>query len=156
MKILNLKIFTQTISDKQIENYLKLLSQLTTVYNDHIELNFMINTFRNKIKSLSDNTFIFICMIDDKIIGSGTLIVENKIIHKFGKVGHLEDIIIDSGYRGCGFGKDLINYLIDFAKNLHCYKVILDCNEENVNFYQKCTPQNCTFKKANQISYYFN
>ena len=156
MEILNLKNISQNMSDNQIKIYLELLSELTNVYKDQLELNFMINTFKNNIKLLPDNIIIFICMIDDKIVGSGSLIVENKIIHKYGKVGHIEDVVISNKYRGFGFGKDLINYLLDFARNLHCYKVILDCNDENLNFYKKCTPENCKFKKANQISYYFD
>lgn len=27
---------------------------------------------------------------------------------------------------------------MDQAKEVGCYKVILDCSEDNVNFYQKC------------------
>jgi len=32
----------------------------------------------------------------------------------------------------------IINKLTEYAKEQECYKVILDCAEKNVKFYEKC------------------
>jgi glucosamine-phosphate N-acetyltransferase len=66
-------------------------------------------------------------------------------------VGHIEDIIVDKEFRGNGYGKYIINYLIKYAKNNNCYKIILNTDEKNLKFYQKCG-----FKKTNiEMGIYF-
>lgn len=71
-------------------------------------------------------------------IGCATLIIEPKIIHNFGKVGHIEDVVIHPDYQGQGYGKILVQDIIEKAKEQNCYKVILDCDEKKVPFYEKC------------------
>ena len=36
------------------------------------------------------------------IIGSTTLLIEQKFIHDGGKVGHIEDVVTRKGYEGFG------------------------------------------------------
>ena len=48
-------------------------------------------------------------------------------------------IIIDKEYRGLQLGKNLINRLVSFGLNdWKCYKVILNCLDHNIKFYEKC------------------
>ena len=72
------------------------------------------------------------------IVASASIFIEQKLIHNLGKVGHIEDIVVSSEYRGYGLGKLIVNTCIDYAKNQGCYKCILDCSTENIGFYQKC------------------
>ena len=74
----------------------------------------------------------------DKVVGSATLLVEQKLIHGCACVGHIEDVVVGDACRGKGVGKQLIAALCDFARANRCYKVILDCSEENCGFYAKC------------------
>ena len=104
-----------------------LLSQLTTVGNPD--------------SSLIDNNIynnIYLACIDNIIVGTVTLLIENKIIHNGSKVGHIEDVVVDFNHRKLGIGKLLIDYCLDIAKKEGCYKVILDCDDENIKFYEKC------------------
>jgi glucosamine-phosphate N-acetyltransferase len=55
-----------------------------------------------------------------------------------GKVGHIEDVVVDSSGRVKQLGKKVINFLTDHARSIGCYKVILDCSVENRAFYEKC------------------
>ena len=73
-----------------------------------------------------------------KIIGAGSLIVEMKFIRDLGLAGHIEDIVVDKTYRGKNLGKKVIDTLKSLAVANGCYKVILDCEEHNVKFYEKC------------------
>ncbi len=114
--------------------YLDLLDQLSSTNQE----NFTYDKFELFINQLNNNHNIYVIEKNNKIIASGTLLIENKIIHNFGKVGHIEDIVVDFNERGSGLGKLMINYLIETAKNLNCYKIILNCNESNVKFYEKC------------------
>ncbi|VFQ84152.1 unnamed protein product [Cuscuta campestris] len=83
-----------------------------------------------------------ICVIEDmvsgKIVSTGSVFVERKFIRNCGKVGHIEDVVVDSGARGMQLGKRVVEFLTDHARSLGCYKVILDCSEENKAFYEKC------------------
>ena len=54
------------------------------------------------------------------------------------KVGHVEDIVVHKDYRKLQFGRFIIEQLKHIGRETGCYKVILDCSEKNVPFYQKC------------------
>ena len=156
MNILNLKDVVISFSEKNIIEYLSVLNCLTNVYNHEDELNFMIKNFKKYVLNLESNINIFVVYQNNNIIGSGTLIIEQKLIHGFGKIGHLEDIVIDSKYQGQGLGKHLVNFLINKAKENNCYKVIFGCNNDKLNFYLKNQPDKSTKKIINQIGFYFN
>jgi glucosamine-phosphate N-acetyltransferase len=115
-------------------NYLDLLSQLTLV-NKH---NILFNKFKYFVEELKENHIIRVIELNNKIVASGTLYIENKIIHEFGKVGHIEDVVIDISIRGKKLGKKIVQNLIDLSEKNGCYKVILNCNENNIKFYEKC------------------
>lgn len=74
----------------------------------------------------------------NKIIGIATLFIEPKLIHNFGFVGHIEDVVVDNNHRNKRIGKKLLDSLSQMAKDQGCYKVILDCSEDNAPFYEKC------------------
>ncbi|GFP96528.1 glucosamine 6-phosphate n-acetyltransferase [Phtheirospermum japonicum] len=84
-----------------------------------------------------------ICVIEDnhisgKIVGTGSVFIEKKFIRNCGKVGHIEDVVVDSSVRGKQLGKKIIGFLSDHARRMGCYKVILDCSVNNRPFYEKC------------------
>ncbi len=72
-----------------------------------------------------------------KIIGSGTILIENKLIRNYGKVAHLEDIVIIHEYQNQKIGKMLVQHLINIDQEKKCYKCILHCNPMLVKFYEK-------------------
>lgn len=76
---------------------------------------------------------------NDTVVATGMLVVEQKIIHACGKVGHIEDIAVAKSQQGNRLGDHLISLLTEIAKAEGCYKVILDCSPENVGFYEKCS-----------------
>lgn len=125
-------IFRHIEDTDYYKDYLTLLEQLTIVEKEKI--NFI--QFKKFINNLSNKHIIIVIEDNNKIIGTGTLLIENKIIHNMGFVGHVEDIIIHNNYRKLGLGKKLIDELINISIQSSCYKIILDCNEKNVNFYQ--------------------
>jgi glucosamine-phosphate N-acetyltransferase len=90
----------------------------------------------NKIKS-NPNHLVFVVILDDKVIGSTTLLIEPKFIHQGGKVGHIEDVVIAKEVQGSGIGEKLINFILDYAKKNDCYKTILDCSDDVKPFYEK-------------------
>ena len=125
-------LFFKKISEKEYECVYRLLQELTDVgeYNR--------SRFNTYIETLPSNIHMFCICEDSTVIGVGTIMIEQKIIHNFSKVGHIEDIVIDSNYNGSGYGKQLIQFLTNFAKEKGCYKVILYCSEKVKGFYEKC------------------
>jgi glucosamine-phosphate N-acetyltransferase len=114
-------------------------------YNNYIV---MINEFRNTtftyeqyietLKYMNNFSEIWVVEYESDIIATGTIIYEKKFIYNNGYLGHIEDICVKNNYRKNGIGKILIKYLMNIAKEKGCYKVTLDCNQENVDFYIKC------------------
>jgi glucosamine-phosphate N-acetyltransferase len=81
--------------------------------------------------------FVAVKNDDGEIVGSITLLIEQKFIHDGGKSGHIEDVVTRREYEGMGVGSALVSTALAFAKEKNCYKVILDCSEKNVPFYEK-------------------
>ena len=102
---------------------------------------------------MNENHCIYVieCNSTNEIVATGTLLIEHKLIRNYGKVGHIEDIVVHKKTRGTGLGKKLIEKLTEESKKQGCYKCILDCSEENVPFYEKCS----YVKKGIQMGIYF-
>jgi glucosamine-phosphate N-acetyltransferase len=108
--------------------------------------------YQNYIQEQKEkNNHIFVMEENNIIIGSASCFIETKLIHNFGKVAHIEDVIISNKQKGKGLGKQMIEYCIRFAEKYNCYKIILDCDDDNVIFYNKCGFK----RKGNMMSIYF-
>ena len=94
------------------------------------------NEILKKIKSNSSHV-IFVAILDGKVVGSTTMLIEPKFIHNGGKVAHIEDVVVTKEYQGKGIGEKLIRSLLDYAKKNDCYKTILDSNDDVKPFYEK-------------------
>jgi glucosamine-phosphate N-acetyltransferase len=126
--------------------------KITKIYNQLTECPKLNNTQISNFKNvLCKNTKIYCMKVNNDIIGFGTIIIEQKITHNLCHVGHIEDIIIDKKFLKKGYGKKLINFLISIGRDNNCYKIILNCLEDNILFYEKCG-----FKQKNvEMSLYF-
>jgi len=94
------------------------------------------NKIYDKIENNPDH-IIIVAIIDEKIVGSATLILESKFIHNGGIVGHIEDVVVDKNYQGQNIGEKIIRHLLDVSKSKGCYKTILDCVDDVKSFYEK-------------------
>jgi len=90
----------------------------------------------DKINSNPDQ-IIAVAVIEGKVVGSTTLLIETKFIHNGGKVGHIEDVVVDKKHQGKGIGEKIVKYLLRYAKEQGCYKTILDCADNVKPFYEK-------------------
>lgn len=128
--------------------YLELLSQLTTVGNISYQ------DFANRFDELNSIIYVIQNTKNQQIVASGAILIEYKFIHNAGLIGHIEDIVVDKDSRGCGLGRQLIDQLIQVALQNKCYKVILNCNSNVINFYQKLGFSNTKNNKS--LSKYFS
>ncbi|KAG2192153.1 hypothetical protein INT46_007685 [Mucor plumbeus] len=140
--------------DDDERGFIELLSQLSIVGRITRE------SFKNRFDLLKQkgSTFIIVIEEDDKIVACATLMVEYKFLRECGIIGHIEDVVVHDSQRGKRLGIrfeesnlfvlvnfDITNYLIRLIEQLHyiaqtakCYKTILNCNEKNISFYEKC------------------
>jgi len=94
------------------------------------------NEILKKIKQNS-NHIIYVAIDNKKIVGSTTLLIEQKFIHDGGLVGHIEDVVVRKDYEGKGIGIKLVTSMLERAKEKNCYKTILDCKDDVKQFYER-------------------
>jgi glucosamine-phosphate N-acetyltransferase len=137
-----------TVDNLQLEDYnrgfLQLLEQLTVVNSESINY----EAFEKRFEETKNN--IFIIRKNNLVIATASLFITKRFIRQLGSVGHVEDVVVNKEYRGHGLGKLLIKKLIEKAKEEGCYKIILDCSDENIVFYEGCG----FIKKENQMVNY--
>jgi len=97
------------------------------------------NSVRNILKKIleNENHIIHVAELNGKIVGSTTLLIEQKFIHEGGFVGHIEDVVVNKEFEGQGIGMKLVLSLLDVAKEKKCYKTILNCEDKLIPFYEK-------------------
>lgn len=99
-------------------------------------------TFNKQFAAMSSQTprsyFIIVITLEGKVIASSSLLLEMKFLRNGRTAGHIEDVVVSPAHQGRKLGKIMIDTLTQLAGKLGCYKVILDCAEENVGFYEKC------------------
>jgi glucosamine-phosphate N-acetyltransferase len=97
------------------------------------------DTAKNILKKIIENPdhVIHVAEVDGKVVGSTTLLIEQKFIHEGGKVGHIEDVVVSKEFEGKGIGIKLVTSLLEVARAKNCYKTILDCKDELIPFYER-------------------
>ena len=94
---------------------------------------------KNILKNILDdsNHIIHVAELDGNIVGSATLLIEQKFIHKGGLVGHIEDVVVKEGFERKQIGRLIVESLLEESKKRGCYKTILDCKDDVKGFYEK-------------------
>ena len=97
------------------------------------------NKAREILKKIKQNPdhIIHVAIDNNKIVGSTTLLIEQKFIHDGGLVGHIEDVVVRKEYEGRGIGIKLVMSMLECAKEKNCYKTILDCKDDVKQFYER-------------------
>lgn len=93
-----------------------------------------VEVFRKRMRQ---KIMTYVAIKEDRVIGTATLLIEPKFIHSGGVVGHIEDVAVHQGFQHHGLGGRLVRHLLDICRQHKCYKVILDCAEEVIPFYEK-------------------
>ena len=120
----SLSIEITTLKEEEIDEYKKLIYQLNNFEGDKIFMS----------KSTIDS--IYVLKVNGKIVSTCKLLVEEKL---YSLMGHIEDVVTDKDFRKNGYGKYLVNQVVNIALNkLNCYKVVLSCKNELEKFYKKC------------------
>jgi glucosamine-phosphate N-acetyltransferase len=134
---LNMKFRLRNLEPKDFgRNFLDLLSELTTVSK------LSQGWCEQRLAMMRSDALQEMVVVEDLdnglLCAAGTMVIENKFIHECGRIGHLEDVVVHYGLRAKGLGKRVVDRAVEIAKGHGCYKVLVDCAEKNVAFYEKC------------------
>ncbi|KAL0239305.1 hypothetical protein PCE1_004992 [Barthelona sp. PCE] len=130
----NIIIRALEVSDYD-KGFLQVLEQLTTVGDISRE------EFENRFNLMvngGSRVFVAIDTISEQVIGTAAGVCDRKFIHGCGSVIHIEEVVVDREYRRKGIGACLVQRLQEYARELKCYKVVLNASEQVVGFYEKC------------------
>src|SRR4051812_43392052 len=47
---------------------------------------------------------------EEQVIGTASLILEHKFLHRGGTIGHIEDVAVHPAHEGKGVGKSVVRY----------------------------------------------
>ena len=113
--------------------YINLINQLRPIGCD-----ITYETFIKIYEDIFKSNIIFVAEIDNILVGSITLLIEQKFIHKCSKYVVIEDVVVDNTYRGKNIGKQLVEYAVNYAKDeIKAFKIRLTCKEYLIPFYSK-------------------
>jgi len=89
---------------------------------------------------IMENSKIYtvVAVLRGEVIGTASLHVLEKLLHTGSYSGLIEDVSVLKGYAGEGVGQKMIDELVSVAKEMRCYKVILNCDKKLESFYEKC------------------
>lgn len=104
--------------------------------NDFRETSFTKEEFSTNLKKINMNGKIIVIEQNSELIATGTLIIEQKYIFNCAKLAHIEDVCVKKEFRAQGFGKKLVQNIIQEARKEGCYKITLDCSDLNSSFYK--------------------
>ena len=140
--------FVRRVDEDDYEGVVDTLKVLTTVgqvskeqfasvvqYWDSVKLH---NCSQGGGTGLKYNPLVIVETVTGEVAATGNIIIEQKLIHDCGLVGHVEDISVSEKHQGKKLGKCLIEQLTDIGMENGCYKIILDCDPKNIKFYEKC------------------
>jgi len=118
---------------RDLSSLLDLMNQLSP-YSSQIDYTKISETF----SSILEDKFyrLIVYETDDKIVGTALLLVQKNLSHGGRPYGHIENVVVDSSYRGKGIGKEMLEYLINEARKYNCYKVILNGRKGTEGFYE--------------------
>lgn len=139
----------------------KLLHQVLMVHHngrpDLFKANVKKYTDEELAQIIADDTKPIFVAVDenDEVLGYAFCVFQQHIgdnILTDIKTLYIDDLCVDEEKRGMHIGKQLYEYVLDFAREQKCYNVTLNvwsCNEGAMKFYESCglTPQKVGMEK---------
>jgi len=127
-----MELIIRKLEKNDFIDYIKLINQLRPIGED-VTYEKYIEIYNN----IFTNNIIFVAEYNKKLVGSITLLIEQKFIHNFSKYGRIEDVVVDINYRNQNIGKKLVEYVIEFGKKEQFFKITLTCKQNLAYFYEK-------------------
>lgn len=137
-------------AQKDMHGINKLLNQVLMVHHNGRPDLFKANVKKYTDEELAliieeDTKPIFVAVDEaDEVLGYAFCVfiqhINNNILTDV-KTLYIDDLCVDEEKRGMHIGRQLYDFVIDFAKESGCYNLTLNvwsCNESAMKFYEKC------------------
>lgn len=79
----------------------------------------------------------YVAVYKGEVVGTIRLLFEAKFYHSGQLAAHIEDVSTHKKYIGQGVASALIKHVIGVCQKKESYKIILDCDNDLLKFYQK-------------------
>jgi len=138
------------LNNKNIKNYAPIIREMTIedlgtgFHNVLSELHpYPLPTIKDAKdifrKRVSQGVKTFVLMLPDvdgyeTCIGTAAVLIEQKY---YGRVAHIEDVVVSKAFRSSGYGTSLINFCLKYITTKKCYKAVLNCKTDLVGFYER-------------------
>jgi len=127
----NEEFIYRTLEKNDFKDYLYLMNSFRKT-NIDVDKDYFDNIYNTII---INNSTIIVCEFMGKLIGSITILIEQKIIHNFALYAHVEDVFIHEDFRHKKIGTELIKEALNYCKKIKVFKVSLNCSDELEKFY---------------------
>jgi len=95
----------------------------------------MPNTTNTTNTNKTNGNTIIVCEYMGKLIGSITILLEQKFIHNFALYAHIEDVFVSEDFRHMKIGSEMVKEALQYCKTINVFKVLLNCRKELEEFY---------------------
>lgn len=110
-----------------------------TLMNEYRENSpFSKEQFQEFLDTQPSTTQIWVAKVNGKIVSTAKVMYEKKLIFKLATLAHIEDVCTFKEHQRKGYGKAIVQHILEQAKQQGSYKVTLCCNEANSLFYKSC------------------
>ncbi|MGQ3890090.1 GNAT family N-acetyltransferase [Legionella sp. CNM-1927-20] len=116
----------------------------------------LIDSIIERLKIYNSNPlyFSFIAELDNKVIGSISIIVSDYF-HREGRFARIVSLVIDQNYRRKGIGKKLISYAENTVKKLNCNFIEVTSGVHRKEIGTHDFYSSCGYKDAIDVKRYF-
>jgi len=123
------------VRELKVTDFFKYLNLLKQLNNYNTEYIYTYEKFCDKFNTIKrKGGIILVKELDGEIIATGKILIEDKF---FDNIAHIEDIVVDINHRHCGFGKEIVDKLVQLVDPSDCYKIILNAKDDISDFYSK-------------------
>lgn len=124
-------LIIKRVKEHELQEVIQMLQAISNYYPDQSKYSSIWENFISQ-----NNLFAYSFYFKNQLVGYGVFFTEIKI--RGGTTAHIEDIVVKNEFRSMGFGKQIIDYLVNKSKEMGCYKISLSCNSKNIKFYENC------------------
>lgn len=120
------------LRQEHLPSFLDTLEELTDVrLTKHEAAKVLLTLRKNKTHR------VLVALRGGAVVGTASLLVEQKFIHGGCRVGHIEDVAVDMKAQRAGVGTKLVRRAVSVARRAGCYRCVLDCSDSVAPFYER-------------------